>query len=74
MRMDSLISALLFGGQMNTLSQIFRVLVALFFGYFATNFIEQKTFKFIFWVISFFYLYLALSVELINAVEYYAMR
>lgn len=71
MKMDSLIAALLFGGQMNMLSQIFRVLVALFFGYAATNYAERRFSKYLLWFISFGYLYLALVVELINALEYY---
>ena len=71
MKMDSLISAFLFGGQMNTLSQIFRVLVALFFGFVATNYAERQIPKYIFWFLSFCYLYLAIAVEFINAMEYY---
>lgn len=71
MKMDSLISVILFGGQMNTLSQIFRVLVALFFGYVATNYAERQIPKYIFWFLSFCYLYLAIAVEFINAMEYY---
>lgn len=71
MKMDSLIAVILFGGQMNTLSQIFRVLVALFFGYVATNYAERQLPKNFFWLLSFTYLYLALAVELINAVEYF---
>ena len=74
MRMDSLIASILFGGQMNTLSQIFRVLIALFFGYVAVNFAERQIPKYIFWFISFCYVYLAIAVEIINAVEYYALR
>ena len=73
MKMDSLISALMFGGQMNMLSQIFRVLLALLFGYVATNYAERRFPKTLLWFISFGYLYLALVVELINALEYYRM-
>ena len=65
--------AFLFGGQMNTLSQIFRILVALFFGYAATNYTERQIPKYLFWFIAFCYLYLALAVEIINAVEYYTL-
>lgn len=65
--------AFLFGGQMNMLSQIFRILVALFFGYAATNYAERQFPKYFFWFISFCYLYLAIAVEFINAIEYYSM-
>ena len=65
--------AFLFCGQMNTLSQIFRILVALFFGYAATNYAERQFPKYFFWFISFCYLYLAIAVEFINAIEYYSM-
>lgn len=65
--------AFLFGGQMNMLSQIFRILVALFFGYAATNYAERQIPKYLFWFISFCYLYLAIAVEFINAMEYYTM-
>ena len=71
MQMDSLFTALLFGGQFNMLSQIFRMLCALFFGYVATNYSERQFAKYIFWLISFCYMYLAIAVEFINAMEYY---
>ena len=71
--MNGFIMAFLFGGQMNMLSQIFRILVALFFGYVATNYAERQFTKYLFWFISFCYLYLAIAIEFINAMEYYTM-
>ena len=71
--MSNFVMAFLFGGQMNTLSQIFRILVALFMGYVATNYAERQFPKYLFWFISFCYLYLSIAVEFINAMEYYTM-
>lgn len=71
--MSNFIMAFLFGGQMNMLSQIFRILVALFFGYVATNYAERQFPKYFFWFVSLCYLYLTIAVEFINAMEYYTM-